>query len=196
MKSATSAKHSVHYVVVNTAPKSKARLVCDVGPRKGIQHITIWARGKRGPAQVRVIGRNAYFKGTAFTMHVFFGILKAQAKEYAGRWIFVPHSSPAFKPIAADVTFPSFAADLFPANGLSLVTKGKLIGVHGTAHNNGRTVTETLFAPAHGTPLPAKESATHPGYTDKDRLTIGPWNVKFHVPVPKNAIPIEVMAGG
>src|SRR5271154_2916330 len=148
MRYATNKEHSVHYAALSTAPGYSARTVNDVATGEGIQRITVTDKGHTGHGQVRVVGRAAYLKGDAFTMRIYFGFLRAQAKEYAERWIFIQHSSTAYASIAAGVTFPSFVRTLFPATKLSLVTSGSLIGVHGTANRRGVEESLTVFAPA------------------------------------------------
>ena len=73
---------------------------------------------------------------------------------------------------------------------------GQLIGVRGTAvDEQGITVAETVFAPAHGKPLPAKEITTFPGQAGRDVSIISHWNEAIHVQVPARVIPIEALIG-
>ena len=195
MKRAANIKHSAHDVLVNTSPGYKVRTVSDVGLVKGVRRMTVTHLTKTGTGEVRVILKSAYIKGNAFMMR-FWGFLPGTAKKFAGRWIFIPHSSPAYASFADGATFPSFTADLFPPSGLSLVKAGRLIGVHGTAvTQEGQTVAETVFAPAHGKPLPVKQIATFPGHPGKDLTIISRWNEAVHVTVPARAIPIEALTG-
>lgn len=195
MKSAVGAQHSVHYVAVSAQPGTRTQLVCDVGQGEGIQKITLTHAGITGPAEVIVYRKVVFLKGNAFTMRVFFGFSPRQATKYAGKWIFVTRARPEFAAIADGATFASFVANLFPTDQLSLVTPGNLIGVRGTAQFEGLTEGKTVLAPAHGTPLPVKETVTYPGHTGHDLSTMSHWNEAVHVTVPANAIPIQVVTG-
>src|SRR5258708_25200743 len=104
MRSAVLRQHSVHYVSVNSAPGYEDTAISDVGQGKGVQRITFTQQGETGPAQVRVVNKVAYIKGTVFTMHEFFGFPAPAAAAYAGRWISIPSSDHAFKVIADGAT--------------------------------------------------------------------------------------------
>jgi hypothetical protein len=191
-----SARHAVHYVSVSSQPGTTVRLVCDVGQGKGIQRVTFTHAGVTGPAEVIVYNKIVFNKGNAFTKRVFFGFEQAQATKFAGRWIYITRAHPEFAALADGATFASFAASLYPSTQLSLVRSGSLIGVRGMAQHNLVTENETVFAPAHGTPLPVKETATYPGHAGHDVVTLSHWNEAIQITIPANAIPIEGVIGG
>jgi len=196
MRSAARDQNSVHYVSVSTSPGRKIRIVADVGISKGIQRITVTDHGRTGPATAMVRGRVAFIRGNAFTMAAYFGFKKAQVKKYAGKWISVPSTYVGFASVSADVTFPSFLTRLFPLRTkLSLVTAGGLIGVHGTVHTQGQVAgTATIFAPAHGKPLPVKQTAASSGHTN-GVVTMSHWNEAVNIMTPENAVPITKVVG-
>jgi hypothetical protein len=196
IRHAALSQHSVHYVSVSSAPGHKIRLVSDVGNGVGIQRITVTDQGQTGPATVVVSRRTAYLRGNVFTMRAYFGFSTAQATKYAGQWISIPHTSPGFATVSADATFASYVAYLFPQTKLSLVTAGSLVGVRGTARQQGATFEETVFAPAHGKPLPAKETATSTGRPGTGVTTMSRWNEAVHVGAPSSSVPISTVVGG
>ena len=114
MRSAAHSQHSLHYVSVSSAPGHKIRIVGDANATQGIQRITFTDHGQSGSGTTIVSGSNAYLRGDALMMTVYFGFPKAQATKYAGKWISVPSSNPAYATIADDVTLPSFLSHLFP----------------------------------------------------------------------------------
>lgn len=198
MRSAANSQHSLHYVSVSSAPQEELRIVADVGMKEGIQRITVTDHGTTGPAAAIVSGRKVYIRGNAFTLQVYFGFAAVKAKLYAGTWISVPSSRTGYATLAADVTFPSFISHLFPPRTkLSLVPAGTLIGVRGTAHaQSGADGTATLFAPAHGKPLPVKETAETSKRRGTGVVTMSHWNEAVHVKAPRHAVPItQVIAG-
>ncbi|MDX6480200.1 MAG: hypothetical protein QOG85_710 [Gaiellaceae bacterium] len=195
MHNAAYSKNSVHYVAVNSEPGSSVRMVCDVGRGRGIQRVTVTRDGQTGSARVIVYRHSVFIKGTAFGMRSFFGFSSMQSTKYANRWIFVPYASTAFAALSDGATFGSFLGSLFPPSQLSLVKAGSLIGVRGIAHRDGLTEVETLYAPAHGTPLPVKATTTFKGQTGTDRSTMSLWNEAVPITVPADAIPLSVVTG-
>ena len=195
---AVSAKHSVHYVENSTGTfkgqPGHNRLVGDVAAGRGVQQITISRGAKTGHATIRVIHSTAYLRGDAFTLHTYMEIPAAQATALAGRWIAIPRTSPAYAPLAADVTFASFRSDLLPQHHLSVVngTIGatKVTGLHGTSHAGSITVTETVYAPASKTPLPIEVTqSVHGANPATARTTLSRWNEAVRVAAPAHAIP-------
>lgn len=198
MRSAARSQHSLHYVSVSSAPGHEIRIVADVGMKEGIQRITLTDHGQTGPAAVIVSGRKVYIRGNVFTLQVYFGFKALRAKLYAGKWISVPRSHPGYTTLSADVTLPSFLSHLFPRpTKLSLVLAGNLIGVRGTAHaQSGVDGTATVFAPAHGKPLPVKETAKASMHRGTGVVTMSHWNERVHVSAPAHAIRISDLLGG
>jgi hypothetical protein len=168
-------------------------MVCDVGPHSGIQRITFTSGAQTGPATVIVNGRTAYLRGDAFTMRVYFGFTKTQARKYAGKWISIPSSSPGFSTVSADATYPSYVSHLFPRGTLSLVMSGNLLGVRGTRQQQGVTIVATVFAPAHGKPLPVKATVTSPGHPGHGTVTMSRWGESVRVSAPRGAVPIATV---
>jgi hypothetical protein len=200
MLAAASARHSVHYVNTSSASGHAIRMVADVGRGRGIQQVTFSSHGHSGPATILIAGRSAYIKGNAFTMRKFFGFTQAQAGRYAGKWISIPSTSPAYSAIAADATFASFLSDLLPAKNLALVRTAiagrKSVGVRGTARQSGINLVETVYAPARGTSLPFEEKAVPADHSGTSLARMSRWDEPVHVTAPANAVPISRVVGG
>jgi len=198
MRNAAHSQHSVHYVSVSSAPGHTIRIVADVDATEGIQRVTFTDHGQTGSGTAIVSGDTAYIRGNAVMMSVYFGFPKAKATKYAGKWISVPSSNPAYATDSDDVTFPSFLSHLFPRQTkISLVKAGFLIGVHGTVQGqSGVTLDATVFAPAHGQPLPVKQTAKSSDHLGTGVLTISNWNEAVDVSAPANAVPISKVVGG
>jgi hypothetical protein len=198
MLAAASAKHSVHYVSSSSRPGQGIRIVSDVGHGRGIQRITVTKHGHSGPATVLVVGRTAYIRGDAFTLHNYFPLTQAQASRYAGKWISIPSSSGAYAAVAADATFGSFLSDLLPSKHLSLVpwtTAGgrKAVGIRGRVRQGGVSLVETVYAPARGAPLPFYERAVVTGKPGTSVAQMSRWNQPVHVTAPAHAVPIATV---
>ena len=199
MLRAASARHSVHYVSTSSASGHAIRMVSDVGRGRGIQRITFTSNGHSGPATVLVAGRMAYVRGNAFTLQGFFGFTQAQAARYAGKWISVPSSNPAYSDLTADATFASFLADLLPKKHLTLagtmIAGRKAVGVRGTVRQGGLTLVETVYAPARGTRLPIEAKAAPVGHPGTSLSRMSRWNEPVHVAAPARAVPISTVVG-
>lgn len=197
---AARAQHSVHWVRTDHA-KTSGRMVCDVANDRGIQRISITKGGRTGHVIVLVVHRTAYIRGDAFAMHAYMGFSTTQASRYHGRWISIPHSFPSYGTVAAAVTLPSFVHHLgFNGSSLSAVTGTfggrKVTGVRRHARFEGLPTVETMYARAHGTPLPVAvvQVAASKGY--RDTLTMSHWNEAVHVSAPAHPVPITTVVGG
>jgi len=195
MRSAARSKHSVHTVSISTAPGHTISIVCDAGTNEGSQRIIVTDHGKTGSLMVIVTAGTAYVRGDALTLHLYYGFSSGQSTRYAGKWISVPDSNAAYATVSAGVTFASFLSQLFqPMTTPSIVTAGRLIGVHGTVHGQaGPSAMTTLFAPAHGEPLPVKQTAKSSGKGGTGVVTMSKWNEPVQVSAPANAVPITTV---
>lgn len=199
MLAAASARHSVHYVSTSSAAGHSIRIVSDVGPGRGIQRITVKSGGHSGPATVLVAGGSAYIRGNAFTLHNYFPFTQSQAQHYAGQWISIPSTSGAYAAVAADATFSSFVSDLLPSQHLVVVRATiagrKSLGLRGSLKQAGLKLTETVYAPAAGAPLPFEEKAVAARVQGTSLTRMSRWNEQVNVPVPANAVPISTVLG-
>lgn len=200
MLAAAGSKHSVHYVSSGTSAGHTIRMVADVGRGRGIQRITFTSNGKSGPATVLVVRRLAYIRGNDFTMRSFFGFTPAQTARYAGKWISIPATSSAYSGLAADATFASFLSDLLPRRHLAVVRATvagkKSVGLRGTVLQGGEKLVETVYAPAHGTPLPFESKAVAPGHPGTSVTRMSRWNEAVQLAAPAHAVPISMVLGG
>lgn len=194
---AARAKHSVHYVSLTVAG-FRARIIGDASGDRGSQVITFVEGPKVGHATVRVVAHTAYLRGDALTLHAYVGFTTSQAMRYHGQWISIPSTHPTYSTIAEAVTFRSFLSDLYP-KGTGLVgVRGtldgdKVVGVRVARERGGLRVVATLYARAHGTPLPFKEREFAPGHGYSSASTISRWNEPVHVQAPANAVPISTV---
>jgi len=173
------AQHSVHYVTQTTSGVTRVTIVGDVGKTTGTQQVTFTQSGKSGHVTVRVVNGTAYFRGDAFALQNFMGVPVANATRYAGDWVRVPHTAKQYAAIAADVTLPSFAANL-AFNGTVSKIKG------GIAITTGTGGVKLFLTKNH---LPTRETGKGSGGTLS--MTAGRWNESVHVPVPAKTVPVQ-----
>jgi hypothetical protein len=189
---ATHAKHSVHYVSVQKGTKAEITIVADAGPASGIQRITYRRGGKTGHVTVIVANRTAYLRGDAFTLQNYLGFTKADASRAANRWLLFPHTSPAYAPVAADVTFGSAMSSLVPRGRLAVVPQTtmagrRVIGIRATIKQGSHTASTTLYVRAAGARLPVAEVVVGP--TGRATLTYSRWNEPVSVRAPTSQAP-------
>jgi hypothetical protein len=195
---AARAQHSVHYVTL-IIESFRARIVGDVSADRGIQRITFGFGPMTGHLTVRVVGRTAYLRGDAFTLHMYLEFSPSQASRYQGRWISIPHASKGYSTIAAAVTLRSFLSELYPKGKRMVAVSGtvngtKVVGVQVAGLKAGLHVVSTLYAQAHGTPLPVQEHEIALGRGYESWETIGRWNEAVDVRAPAHAVPISKVA--
>jgi hypothetical protein len=121
----------------------------------------------------------------------------AQASRYPGRWISIPHSAAAYPTVSAGVTLPSLLRVLYP-KGAAVRVAGKVggrqvVGLRKHARHAGVGYTETLWAQAHGRPLPVEDYSMAPSKGYWQRVTLSRWNESVQVSAPTGAVPISAV---
>jgi hypothetical protein len=197
MFAAARAKHSVHYVTFTDAV-FRVRIVGDVSGGRGIQRITFVQGPKLGHLTVLVVRRTAFIRGDAFTLRNYLGFTTSQASRYHGKWISIRHASRGYSTIAGSVTFGSFLSELYPKGAHLVAVSGTVdgdhvVGVQVARQRGGLSVVSTLYAPAHGTPLPLKQHELAPGRGYESWEEFGRWNEPVHVRAPAHAVPISTV---
>ncbi len=188
---AARAQRSAHYVALATNGVSRTRLVCDVATTEGIQRITYSVGGKTGTVTVLVKAGTAYLRGDGFVLTTYLGFKAPASAKYSNTWIRVPRSDRAYASISAAVTLPSTIDEFRLGGPLSFlpektVAGQKVTGIRGTI---GKPAAQaTLYARAHGTPLPVGEVETYGSGLDETLLSR--WNEPVHVSVPARAVSI------
>lgn len=176
-------------------------MVCDVAKDRGIQRISFTKGGTTGHVTVLVVNRTAYIRGDAFALHTYMGFTSAQASQYHGRWIAIPHGFPSYATVAAGVTLASVVHELEMTGSSLRRVAGTfgghaVVGVRRTGKVSGLQTIETLYAQAHGAPLPVAQIQVAPAKGYRDTTTLSHWNEPVRVAPPTNAVPISIVVGG
>lgn len=186
-------RHSVHYVSVSIG-KARTNMEADVGADRGIQRIAFTKSGRTGHVTVIVVGKTAYVRGDAFTLHNYMEFTKAQASRYAGRWISI--QPPQNAAVVQAVTFPSFLHELqSPKLRAVRVLMGKIvgqkvIGVRSTGKVHGLQFESTLFAMRGPLRLPLQEEDVVPKKGFRTFVMMTRWNEHVHVSAPAHPTPV------
>jgi hypothetical protein len=194
-------QHSVHYVSVQQCGCA-ARIVevTDAGATEGIQRVTVSSAGQIGHVTVLVTGGGAYVLGDVFSLVNYMGYKPEAAATYAGQWIQIPPTDPDYRAVSADVTLPSLMADLYVPGPLALSRARKIagrtvMGVTGRrpATATSRALTVSIYAQAHGLPLPVEEDVVNG--LDRSTVSFSRWNEPVQVDAPADNV-ISIMGTG
>ncbi|MGH3003911.1 MAG: hypothetical protein ACRDM1_14830 [Gaiellaceae bacterium] len=196
MSSALAAAHaqrSVHYVTTATIRGVRIGIVGDAGVDRGRQRITYRQTGGAGRVTVIVVANTAYIHGDAFTLVHYMGLPAALAAARAGKWILVPHTSSAFKTVAAAARLGSAVDELkmplpLESAGTATVRGQRATGIRSRFSRFGYDVTETLYVRAAGSPLPVEQVGHGANIAFSD--VFGDWNEPVDVAAPAGAVPL------
>jgi len=190
---AAGTRHSVHYVAVSIG-KARTNMDADVGADRGIQRITFTKSGRTGHVTVIVVGKTAYVRGDAFTLHNYMEFTKAQSARYAKHWVSIP--SPQNAAVVQAVTFPSFLKQLrTPKLRAVRVLRGKIagekvVGVRSTGKVHGVRFVSTLLAQQGPLRLPVQEEDAAAAKAFRSFVMMTRWNEHVAVHAPAHAVPV------
>jgi hypothetical protein len=194
------AQGSVHYVEAGTAHGLRQSTVADVAADRGIQQVTVHVRGTTGRFTVLVVDHTVYLRGDKPALHLDLGFPSAAARKYAGRWLSIPRTSPAYGALAADVTLPSLVADHVGRRNISVAPAkvgGKyVLGLRGVTVVGAVSNTSTVYVRSakQALPIEAKDVSSQQGF--KDVLRFSGWSEPVRVTAPAHAVPISKVSGG
>jgi hypothetical protein len=133
-KAAALGKGSMHWVEHTKVGSSILQFVTDAGMTHGSQVVT----GSGGTATFLVVSpQMAYAKGDATSLATYLQVPRHEAMKYAGRWIAVPSSSPAYAGLALGLTLSSMLPGITPSAHLrftqpATIDGKSVIGVSGS----------------------------------------------------------------
>ena len=81
------------------------------------------------------------------------------------------------------------------AQDRATVAGRKALGVRGVVDQRGLKLTETVYAPAAGTPLPFDEKAVAARIRATSVARMSRWNEPVHVAAPAHSVPISTVLG-
>jgi hypothetical protein len=198
---AARAQRSVHYVAVDTGPKTSAAtdwqvtFVGDAATDRGIQRITYEKGGRTGHVTVEVVANTAYIRGDAFTLQNYMGFPATAARFNAGKWLRLPHTASGFPTVSAGVRLASAISELettgpYANAGRSIRHGHRVVGVRSVESAGGQTGTVTLYIRSTGTPLPVEQRLTQ-GKTIRGDATYSNWNEPVNLAKPAYVITLS-----
>ncbi len=195
---------SVHFVSVVTQGKVTLHVAGDAGSTSGAQTLTVQNGKATEHLSAEVVGANGYVNGNSTALQNVIGLTAAQSKKYAGKWLSFPTSNTALAQLVSGLLKSQVATELGIDGPFTFASDATVNGHHATAvkgtvsTSNGGKVTEILYIPATGTPLPIQE-VTNPGASAKSSslhgtVTFSNWGEKTSVKAPAHSTSILKLA--
>jgi hypothetical protein len=195
---------SVHFVSVVTQSKVTLNVAGDAGTTSGAQTLTVKNGKTTERLSAEVVGSTGYVNGNSTALQNVIGVTSAQAKKYAGQWLSFPTSNTALSQLVSGLLKSQVATELSIDGPFTFGTAATVNGQHATAikgtvsTSNGGKVSEVLYIPATGTPLPIEE-VTDPGASAKSSslhgtVTFSNWGEKTSVKAPAHSTSLLKLA--
>lgn len=140
----------------------------DAGDTSGSQSLTIHNGKTVEHMTAEVAGQTGYVNGNSVALHNIIGLTTAQAKKYSGKWLSFPMSNSTLAQLAAGLLRSQVATELSFSGPYTFASDATVNGQSATAikgsvsTDNGGSVSEILYVPSSGKPLPIEE-VTNPG---------------------------------
>jgi hypothetical protein len=204
-KAAALGKGSMHWVEhVKLGSSGTVQLVTDAGMTHGRQAVT----GSGGTATFLVVSPHmAYVKGDATSLAAYLQMPRPEAAKYAGRWIAVPSSSPAYAGAALGLTVSPLLPRVAPSAPLrftkpTTIDGKSVVGVSGSFDTPeaaaGWAGTQVLYISTAAPYLPI-ELTQHGTAGNRQPLTDASHMSGYGEPVvvtaPAHSIPISSIPG-
>jgi hypothetical protein len=187
---------SVHVATSSRVGSRSVSFSEDVAQKDGHQTITVTVQKAKGHGTVLLAGGTAYFKGDSFWLRQFVALPASVASKYAGDWIKVPRSNPAFSTVAEGVTVASSISELGLSSPLRLtkpttVDGQAVVGIRGKSHGVGAT----LYVRKSGVPLPVSEvvAGSEGSTTVRASAVFSKWGETVKVSAPKHSVPVTAL---
>jgi hypothetical protein len=195
---------SVHFVSVVTQGSVTLHVAGDAGATSGAQTLMV----NNGKATERlsadVVGSTGYVNGNSTALLNVIGLTAAQSKKYAGQWLSFPTSNTALAQLVSGLLKSQVATELGIDGPFKFGTDATVNGQHATAikgtvsTSSGGKVSEVLYVPSSGNPLPIEE-VTNPGASAKSSslhgtVTFSNWGEKTSVKAPAHSTSLLKLA--
>lgn len=202
VKAATN--QTVHFQTDVTQGKVTLEQSGDAGANSGSESLTIRNGKSTEHMDAEVIGKSGYVKGNTTGLQNILGLSAAQARKYQGQWLSFPLSNTNLAQLVGGLLKSQVATELgfsgpFTRAGDSTVNGQKATGIKGSVStSNGSSVSEILYVPATGKPLPIAE-VTNPGAKAgasavHGTVSFSNWGEQVAVPAPAHSVPLSKLA--
>jgi hypothetical protein len=195
---------TVHFVSVVTQGNVSLHVSGDAGTTSGAQTLTVNNGKATERMMAEIVGSTGYVNGNTTALQNVIGLTAAQSKKYAGQWLSFPTSNTGLAQLVSGLLKSQVATELGIDGPFTFGTDATVNGHHATgikgsvSTSNGGKVTEILYVPSTGTPLPIEE-VTNPGAAAHSSslhgtVTFSNWGEKTSVKAPAHSMSILKLA--
>jgi hypothetical protein len=193
------AQKSVHWAEHDLVGNALIKSSADVSANSGTQRVTVKVGKETGTIHIVFVSDTAYVEGDAFGLVANLNLTKAQAKQYAGKWISIPDGDKAYRAVSGGLTVASIIHGVAPRGRLK-AAKAKVHGrgvfvLEGTKGTGKKRVVGTLVARASGERLPIESLVVDSAHEALARADFSKWNETVKVTAPTSSIPIATVRG-
>ena len=198
------ANQSVHFETDVTQGNATLQQSGDAGSTSGSESLAVNNGKITEHMSAQVVGKTGYVKGNQVSLKNILGLSAAQSSKYAGQWLSFPMSNSNLAGLVAGLLRSQVATELsfggpftFAAN--ATVNGQKAEGIKGTVSSSGGSpVSETLYVPSTGKPLPIEE-VTNPDAkahtsTIHGTVSFSKWGEHVAVSAPSHSVSLLKLA--
>jgi hypothetical protein len=196
VKAATN--QSVHFETHVTQGSATLQQSGDAGTTSGSESLTVHNGKIAEHVSAEVVGKTGYVKGNKASLQGVLSLSAAQANKYAGQWLSFPMSNTNLAGLVAGLLRSQVATELGFGGPYTFATDATVnghnaVGVKGSVPTNGgRSVSEILYVPSTGKPLPIEEvtnpNATAHASTVHGTVSFSNWGEQVAVSAPAHSV--------
>jgi hypothetical protein len=166
---------SVHFVSVVNEGGVTLHVTGDAGATSGQQTLTVQNGKTTEHMTAEIVGSNAYVNGNSNALHNVIGLGTSTSNKYAGKWLSFPTSNTGLAQLVAGLLKSQVDSELgldspYTYGADATVNGQQAVAIKGeVSTSSGGKVTEVLYIPTSGKPLPIQE-VTNPGSTSKSSI--------------------------
>ncbi len=166
---------SVHFVSVVNEGGVTLHVSGDAGDTSGSQTLTVQNGKTTEHMTAEIVGSNGYVNGNSNALHNVIGLGTSTSNKYAGKWLSFPTSNSGLAQLVAGLLKSQVDSELaldspYSYGSDATVNGQQAVAIKGqVSTSSGGKVTEVLYIPTSGKPLPIEE-VTNPGSTSKSSI--------------------------
>jgi hypothetical protein len=194
---------SVHFVSVVNEGGVTLHVTGDAGNTSGQQTLTVQNGKTVEHMTAEIVGSNGYVNGNSNALHNVIGLGTSTSNKYAGKWLSFPTSNSGLAQLVAGLLKSQVDGELgldspYSYGADATVNGQQAVAIKGqVSTSSGGKVTEVLYVPTSGKPLPIEE-VTNPGSTSKSSIhgtvSFSNWGENAPVKAPAHATSLLKLA--
>jgi hypothetical protein len=202
LKAATN--QTVHFQTDVTQGNVTLQQGGDAGTSSGSESLTVRNGKQTEHMSAEVVGKTGYVKGNTTGLQNILGLSAAQAHKYQGQWLSFPMSNTNLAQLVAGLLKSQVATELSFSGPFTFATDATVNGQHAigikgsVSTSNGSSVSEILYVPSTGKPLPIEEVTNPSAKTQASSIhgtvTFSNWGEPVAVQAPAHSVSLSKLA--